>query len=172
MSKKRERQVCARVRGFECTLLDMCHLSNTQLVRYALRKYYEEHPMDSQAEVEAEISFLQDKITECELLIESYEASIQEKIQELSVVHKRIDYKNTRLVMKMYDLYISFLEDDKYEEYDSLEDFYTLYRDKISILGMRFSKTYPETIDLFEKYLENFVDAMSDDFLIDDEVSD
>ena len=54
----RERRVSTRVRGLELNLLERSGLTNGQLVRYGLRKYYEEHPYSNEHMILTEVAFL------------------------------------------------------------------------------------------------------------------
>ena len=159
MSNKRERRVSTRVRGLELALLEQSKLSNGEIVRYGLRKYFDEHPIKNEHKILTEISFLQDENQEYELKIEANELLIQKRISELAELrnnHEKLVYD--RLIMGMYDLLIDFMDDDRYtfEVRSDLNEFYSLYRDSISLLAMKFNKTNDEAIELFEQYLDSF----------------
>ena len=109
----RERRVSTRVRGLELNLLETCGLTNAQLVRYGLRKYYEEHPKSNEYMVLTEIAFLRDKIEEYQMLIEANGLLIQEKIKELNTIRQNeLSVKTKNIVTKMYDEYLNFIDDD------------------------------------------------------------
>ena len=90
MSKKgrRERRVSTRVHGWELALLERSGLSNGEIVRYGIRKYFEEHPISSEHAILTEISFLQDKNDEYALKIEANELLIQKRVEELMDIRR------------------------------------------------------------------------------------
>lgn len=157
--KKHERRVSTRVSGFELNLLERSGLSNSQIVRYGIRKYFEEHPISYEHELVTEINFLQDKNKEYAMLIEANELLIHEKIEELSSIRK--SYENLvydGLISGMYDLLVEFMDDERYawDFRSDLKNFYNVRRDSITILASRFMKSYDDAIILFEKYLDSF----------------
>lgn len=156
---KRERRVSTRVNGWELVLLERSGLSNGEIVRYGIRKYFEEHPIGNEHSLLTEISFLQDKNKEYELKIEANELLIQEKIDELNMI--RSEYEKViydRLIEGLHNLLLDFMDDEKYswEIRSDLTNFYNLRRDSISNLAARYHKTYKEAIGLFEDYLDSF----------------
>lgn len=156
---RKERRVSTRVRGFELALLERSGLSNGEIVRYGIRKYFEENPMINEHAILTEISFLQDKNNEYSMKIEANELLIQKKLEELKDI--RMEYGSViydRLIGGMYNLLLEFMDDERYswEVRSDLSNFYSIRRDSISLLASRFHKTFDESVELFEKYLDSF----------------
>ncbi len=159
-SNKRERRVSTRVNGLELNLLETCGLTNKELVRYALRKYLEEHPKSNEYKVLTEIAFLRDKMEEYQMLMDSTSLLIQSKTEELNEIRQRNammrDKKDIMIVRKIYDEYLDFLDDENLtEEFRSdLKNFYTYRYDAIYIISERYGKSYEQGVDIFEQYLD------------------
>ena len=153
----RERRVSTRVRGLELNLLERSGLTNAQLVRYGLRKYYEDHPYSNEHMILTEVAFLKDKIEECELQIESYSLAIQKKINELHEVRQsKEDAIYNYVVKNIWDEYLEFLDNESLspEFRSDLKNFYSYCNDGISIIAMKVHKTKDDIIKIFEDYLE------------------
>lgn len=168
----RERRVSTRVRGLELNLLETCGLTNGELVRYGLRKYYEEHPKSDEYLILTEIAFLRDKIEEYQMMIEANGLLIQEKTKELNEIRqKELAIKTKNIVTKMYDEYLEFIDDDNLsDEFRSdLNNFYRYRYDGISIIAMRNGKTFDQVIGIFEDYLDK---KFGDDVLCDSSVGE
>lgn len=168
----KEKRVSTRVRGLEANLLERSGLTNGQLVRYGLRKFYEEHPESNEHRILTEIDFLRDKIEEYEMHIEAASLLIQKKTKELHEVRQdREDKVYWYIVEKMYDEYLLFIDDDSLTDefrYD-LKNFYSYCRSPIHIIAMQTHKECKEVIKMFEDYLEfKFGDDALGDELLDD----
>lgn len=169
----RERRVSTRVKGLELNLLERSGLTNSQLVRYGLRKFFEEHPNSNEYIVLTEIAFLRDKIEEYEMLIEANKLLIEEKIDELKIIRhedeKLLAAKRIMITRKIYDRYLEFSEDNTLsDEFRSdLKNFYTYCRASIENIGMSYGKGYEESIEIFEDYLD---EKFNDDYLVDNVV--
>lgn len=161
MSKySRERRVSTRVRGLELNLLETCGLTNSELVRYGLRKYLEEHPKSNEYMVLTEIAFLRDKIEEYEMLIEANSLLISKKLEELKHIRQEderiLHAKRVMITRKIYDTYLEFIDDESLtDEYRSdLKNFYIYRKDAIIRISESFGHSYEQGIEIFEDYLD------------------
>ena len=153
----RQRRVSTRVRGLELNLLETCGLTYGELVRYGLKKYYEEHPKSNEHIIVTEIAFLRDKIEECELEIEATKLLIQDRLGELKEIKEsKENSQYWYIVNNIYDTYLEFIDDESLsDEYRSdLNNFYINRRDKIEIIAMQAGHTFEQAINIFESYLD------------------
>ena len=153
----RERRVSTRVRGLELNLLERSGLTNGQLVRYGLRKYYEEHPYSNEHMILTEVAFLRDKIEECQLQIEAFSLAIQEKMKELHEVRQsKEDAIYNYVVKNIWGMYLEFSDNESlsFEFRSDLNNFYSYREAGISIIAMDVHKSFDEVISIFEDYLE------------------
>ena len=163
----KERRVSTRVRGLELQLLEKSKLSNKDLVRYALKKFFEERPISAETQILAEIGFLQDKNYEYGLMIEANELLLKEKMLELEEIRaNRSMVRYTRLVDEIYTAYLEFIDDDSYTDDFRLDisNFYSVRRGAIDIAAMKAGKSFEEAIECFEFYMDSICD---DEYLED-----
>lgn len=157
MSYKRERRINTRVSGLELQILEQSGLTNSQIVRYGIRKYYEEHPLSVEAQLLVEISFLQDKITEKENELDALKKEVQEKVDLYTGIRdNRNVCKGRDVALKVYDLYLDFVDDgDLTDDFRSdLNNFYSYCYDGISLVGLRHHMCFDDVVRVFEEYLD------------------
>lgn len=156
----RERRINTRVKGLELQLLEQSGLSNGQVVRYGIKKYFEEAPLTVEAQVLTEISFLQDLILETELKLESYQSNLEKKLEEYREIQVDKDNRVYQYIVdNVYGYYLEFLDDDGLtDEFRSdLNNFYSYKRDAITIVGLHCNKSFDEVIVIFERYLDKLL---------------
>ena len=157
MGYKRERRINTRINGLELQILEQSGLTNSQIVRYGIRKYYEEHPLSVEAQLLVEIGFLQDKITEKENELDALKKEVQEKVSMYTEIRDTRDsVRGKEVAMKVYDLYLDFSDNtDLTDEFRSdLTNFYSYCYDGIALVGLKHNMGFDDVISVFEGYLE------------------
>ena len=174
IKRTNEKQVGARLKGFDFSDFETYGVSGVDIFRYGMIKYKEEkisNPLESKKmKLLSEIKLVEDRMHERELSQFADELLLEKLNEQLANIIGFSDEKRTKLIKAMEKLYYEFIDDESIDESIrcDISQFYELKRTDIDIYAMKVGIRYEDAIIVFDEYL----DEINEQTIVDDTIID
>ena len=152
--KSNEKQVGARLTGFDFSDFDAHGVKGIDVFRYGMMNIKKEHASPKEVKLLSKIILVENRMAERELNQMADELLLKKLYEQLEDIKGFTIEKQEKLIKLLQKEFDVFIEDNKYEDCD-LSDFYTIKRDAITIHASKFDRTYEQAVELFDKYHED-----------------
>ena len=155
--KSNEKQVGARLKGFDFSDYDAYGVTGIDVFRYGMINIKKEHASPREVKLQSKIILVENRMMERELDQLADELLLEKLYKELKEVKGFTKEKEQKLIKSIEKELYDFLEDERYSEdvRNDLNQFYTIRRDAISNKASYVGITYEKAIEIFDKYLED-----------------
>lgn len=155
--KSNEKQLSARLKGFDFTDYDAYGVTGIDVFRYGMINIKKEHASPKEVKLKSQIMLVENRMLERELNQMADELLLKKLYEQLKDIKGFTIEKQEKLIELIQSEFDAFIEDKKLDEdvRMDLNQFYTIKRDAITIQASKFGRTYEQAIELFEKYLED-----------------
>ena len=155
--KSNEKQLGARLKGFDFSDYDAYGVTGIDVFRYGMMNIKKEHASPQEVKILSKIILVENRMLERELNQQADELLLEKLYNELKDIKGFSRDKEQKLIKAIEKEFNSFIENEKYDEdvRMDLNQFYTIKRDSIEVQAMYVGITYEKAVEVFDKYLED-----------------
>ena len=152
--KSNEKQLSARLKGFDFTDFDAHAVSGIDVFRFGMINIKKQDISPREIKLQSKIILVENRMAERELDQMADELLLEKLYDELKEIKGFTKSKEQKLIKEIQNEFNAFLEDKQYKNCD-LSDFYTIKRDSITIQATYVGISYEKAVEIFDKYLED-----------------
>lgn len=154
--KSNEKQVGARLKGFDFSDYDAYGVTGIDVFRYGMINIKKEHASPQEVKIQSKIILVENRMMERELDQMADELLLKKLYNDLKQVKGFTKEKRDKLIKSIEKELNDFMNDKRYSEdvRMDLNQFYTIRRDAISNKAFYVGRTYEQAIEIFDKYME------------------
>lgn len=160
MKKTNEKQVSARLKGFNFADYETHNIKGIDLFNYAMMKLEEEKKVNplvyEQMKLKSEIRLIKNRIHEKELDLFADTLLLEKLEEKLNNMQGFNDVKRDKLISAINIAYDEFMSDDKLDDSikSDITKFYEIKRADIDIVRMELNlDSFEDAINIYESYL-------------------
>ena len=155
--KSNEKQLSARLKGFDFSDFDAYGVSGIDVFRYGMINIKKEHKSPKEVKILSQIILVENRMMERELNQYADELLLEKLYKELKGIKGFTKEKEQKLIKAIEREFNDFIEDERYDETvrSDLSMFYKVRRDAISNQATYVGITYEKAVEIFDKYLED-----------------
>lgn len=154
--KSNEKQLSARLKGFDFSDLDAYGVTGIDVFRYGMINIKKEHASPRVVKLQSQIMLVENRMLERELEQRADELLLEQLYKELKDIKGFTKEKEQKLIKQLEDEFELFNNDESLDEnirYD-LTSFYKLRYDAIYNKATYSGITYEQAVEIFDAYME------------------
>ena len=174
IKKTNEKQVGARLKGFDFSDFDTYDVTGIDVFRFGLINLEEEKKSNPLAlkkmKLLSEIKFIKDRMHERELSQFADELLLEKLNEQLANIKGFSDEKRNQLIKAIEKIYYEFIDDESIDEdiRCDISQFYVIKRHDIDIYAMKVGIRFEDAVIIFDEYL----DEINEQTIVDDTIID
>ena len=174
IKKTNEKQVGARLKGFDFSDFDTYDVSGIDVFRFGLINLEKEKKSNPLAlkkmKLLSEIKLVEDRMHERELSQLADELLLEKLNEQLANIKGFSDEKRNQLIKAIEKIYYEFIDDESIDEdiRCDISQFYVIKRDDIDIYAMKVGIRFEDAVIIFDEYL----DEINEQTIVDDTIID
>lgn len=152
-----EKQISARLRGFDFVDYEMHNLKGIDLYRYAMNDVKSGETSPKKIKLISQIKFIENRIIENQMNILADELLLEKLQDELSELDAFTDEDKQKLINAIDELHNEFMNDESIKDEAikmDISQFYEIKRSLIEYEAQRIGVDYEFVIEIYDKYLE------------------
>lgn len=155
--KSNEKQLSARLKGFDFSDYDAYGVTGVDVFRYGMINIKKEHASPKEVKLQSKIILVENRMMERELDQLADELLLDKLYKELESIKGFTKEKEQKLIKAIEKEFNSFMNDERFSEdiKMDLNQFYNIKRDSITIQARYVGITYEKAVEIFDKYLED-----------------